>query len=1708
MSYRRLKTRHRVISVAILAAFSAPSMAGPGFGDSLSVTGVPMLLPTYFASSPSGARQWVDSAGNPAPLTGAPAGYDPTNAALFSSKVRALYPNGYLGTGTAIRKFVDPLPLPAKYSAGAVSNSVLFADGATRAWIPVAIPTKWVPPNTVKTGSPNGVAGTHDYYEIAAVEYFQKLHSDLKKPTTLRGYVQIDHQGSNGRTAIPGSKNLKLYYADSTKSYRVAFADSETVPSGLVPVMINGTDAAGKLTGSKVQARVFDEPRPLGPAINGTKDTPVRLKFLNLLPTGRAVYAAGSPTGDVVDINGNVTQKAVVTKRNGDIFLPLDPSVSGAGFGPDGVTSYTQNRVNIHLHGGDTPWISDGTPHQWITPAGEADPTVPGSLAATPSLAASVLSNFLRGASAVNVPDMYDPGPGAMTYYFPNGQSARQMWYHDHTVGMTRLNVYAGLVSLYTLTDAVEKDLISRGVLPDADHTIPLVLDDKTFVPDDIALQDARWNTTAWGAPGDMWWPHVYETVQDPKQMTNFNAVGRWHWGPWFWPVYPSLYNLPSGAYGDVTLTPESWMDTPTVNGVAYPTITVDPRTYRFKILNGSNARMFTFNMFVADPTIKRAGDNAANVEVTMVPVPAPTDTFCAPGETRSVGGCIPENWPTTSWGHTGGVPDWNTQGPRLLQIANEGGWLPGVAAKDPNPLNFLEDKGRAAVLNVLYNKTGLMLGNAERADVVVDFSQYAGKTLIVYNDSGAPVPAADPRNEYFPGVGDQSATGGAEDTVNGYGPNSRTLMQIVVRAATPAPALNEAALDAEIKTAYKASQPTPVVAQSAYNAALGTNWTDAKAFAQIYVGSQKQPTYEFDPGTPAAFNSVVVTNAGSGFTRVPDVTVSAPTGAGNKITATAKAAMKIDKIHLLDGGSGYKTAPNVNIVSNGTGSGAMAATTLKLAGLTITNGGSGYVGGNGNVSSVSITSGGNYGTAQTVKTITVNNTNRYPGTLTPAVTVTNAIGTVTATATMTGTGNSRRVSSITVTGLNGAPAYFSGIPAFTIAAPSAGGTQATATAAMNAAAIVPPVVTFPAAPAGGTTATGTVKMTGSAVSGVTITNAGSGYTAAPTPVFSGGNPIAAASATTAIAAPVSLTFAAPPAGGRTPVATAIVTNGAITGINITDPGAGYTIMPGVTVGGVYSTRAEVSATGAVDAINLVAVDPLNPNSAGGGGYNDLSTLASEPNNAAPGLNITIDPPQVATGTTAKAGATGKVFDVTLTDVGQGYTSAPTITIARSASEPKYSATGNGNSTLISTTMAPQTTAGAAADTANGGTPTGRYLVKTKAIQELFDPTYGRLNATFGIELPYTTQLAQTTIPFGYVDPPTEEFSNNETQIWKITHNGVDTHPIHFHLLNVQLINRVGWDNFIDPPELNELGWKETIKMSPLEDTIVALRAKKPPLPGFGLPNSVRPMDPTQPLNATTGFTQISGNTGLPAVIYNAMQDYGWEYVWHCHILGHEENDFMRPVIFRANEAVPTAPSGLTATQTSGSSSAVLAWTDASTTEYQYKIERSTDGITFAQIDTALANSNSYTDTTAGANSTFSYRVTAVGQAGSTASNVATTSGGSAVVLPPGVPTSLTSTNGANRDPNGTVSLTWVAPAVVANVSSAAVSYTIQVCSVVVATGTTCTGTWNNWATGVTALTYKANTGLTSRSRYLFKVQAVNTGGSSAFTAVVAQAAK
>ncbi|PYX85646.1 MAG: hypothetical protein DMG68_17600, partial [Acidobacteria bacterium] len=223
-----------------------------------------------------------------------------------------------------------------------------------------------------------------------------------------------------------------------------------------------------------------------------------------------------------------------------------------------------------------------------------------------------------------------------------------------------------------------------------------------------------------------------------------------------------------------------------------------------------------------------------------------------------------------------------------------------------------------------------------------------------------------------------------------------------------------------------------------------------------------------------------------------------------------------------------------------------------------------------------------------------------------------------------------------------------------------------------------------------------------------------------------------------------------------------------------------------------------------------------------------------------------------------------------------------------------------------------------------------------KAIQELFTLDYGRMNAPLGTELPNVNFQNQTTIPLGYVDPATEIVRQGDTQLWKITHNGVDSHFIHFHLFNVQVINRVGWDGSLRPPDANEMGWKDTVRMNPLEDILVALQPITPQLP-WPIPNSIRLNDITGMGNMFTNLNPFNNNGAITA---DGATNFGWEYVWHCHILGHEENDMMRPIVF---QVPPPAPSNLLAAADTVNGGVKLTWTDNSANETGFTIQRDVD---------------------------------------------------------------------------------------------------------------------------------------------------------------------
>ena len=685
--------------------------------------------------------------------------------------------NTYYANSPALRKFVDTLPgLTAE-------KTNTFAGGQPGEYLALGIADK-----TTYPGS--------DYYIIGVVEHAQRMHSDLPKATTLRGYVQLYPRLSE-RPA--GAVNPPPKALDAVSHQTLPAPLALTYPDGSA-ITWPGSKTTANPAGEPVYA--YNKPSYLGPTLMTLSGTPVRAQMVNLLPPGRATR----------DANGQVTA------RNGDIFLPVDESLGGAGLAPATGTTpdkYPQNRASFHLHGGDSPWISDGTPHQWITPA--ADP-----------------SPYKSGNRQMNVPDMPFPGEGALTVFYPNDQSARLMWYHDHTFGLTRQNAYGGESAGYVIMDAAEMALLNGGTVngQTISKAIPntlmdqivLVIQDKTFVPGDIGVQDAKWDTKAWGQPGDLWFPHVYEPFQlwgTTPPAAGFspagagaNPAGRWDYavndlnGTYLPPRVGAtrldpdygMVAFPDGSNADGTpgkgpsATPESYMDTPVINGVAYPVMHVEPKAYRVRFLNGANDRYFNISLWKAAPSAPvtdplTGKTTAADTELTIIPK-----------DGTGVNGFV--NTSTDP----AGVPDPSTAGPSIIQFGNESGFLPTPVVHQPTPMRFgLTGEEIAG---------DFYLGSAERADTVIDFSQFAGQTLIMYNDGTAPVPEGDPRYDYYTGNADQTAAGGAPGTLAGYGPNTRTLMQIRVAAtlangAAPEaaydPAQNGGALATELPKAYAA---------------------------------------------------------------------------------------------------------------------------------------------------------------------------------------------------------------------------------------------------------------------------------------------------------------------------------------------------------------------------------------------------------------------------------------------------------------------------------------------------------------------------------------------------------------------------------------------------------------------------------------------------------------------------------------------------------------------------------------------------------------------------------------------------------------------------------------------------------------------------------------------------------------------------------------
>ncbi|MEG0448780.1 MAG: multicopper oxidase [Lysinibacillus sp.] len=182
-------------------------------------------------------------------------------------------------------------------------------------------------------------------------------------------------------------------------------------------------------------------------------------------------------------------------------FLPVDFTLHGA-------SDSAEVRTVVHLHGANVDWESDGHPEAWYT----KDYT-------------SIGPKFKKE-----------------VHEYTNHQPGTTMWYHDHSMGITRLNVYAGLAGFYLLRDSLEERL----QLPSDNYEFPLLIQDKSFNED-----------------GSIFYPDA---------------------PPFPVPVHPSI-------------TPGFLGNTITVNGKVWPYLNVEPRKYRFRILNGSNRRGYVLGL-------------------------------------------------------------------------------------------------------------------------------------------------------------------------------------------------------------------------------------------------------------------------------------------------------------------------------------------------------------------------------------------------------------------------------------------------------------------------------------------------------------------------------------------------------------------------------------------------------------------------------------------------------------------------------------------------------------------------------------------------------------------------------------------------------------------------------------------------------------------------------------------------------------------------------------------------------------------------------------------------------------------------------------------------------------------------------------------------------------------------------------------------------
>jgi len=313
----------------------------------------------------------------------------------------------------------------------------------------------------------------------------------------------LDLAGGPMQTVIAGSSEIELHMREFQAS---------VMPSTFVPALgtYNGTWVWGYIAGPGVPAGARGT--YLGPVIVATRNVPTQLRFVNEL---------GNTAGSNVLAWVNSTDQ---TLHWAD---PLGSGMSMAHYsGPIPAV--------VHVHGGEIPPVLDGGPDSWFT----SDGNYKGH------------AYYTKAGAAAN----------EAIYRYPNSQEAAMIWFHDHALGVTRLNVYAGLAGAYPIIDpnlqlptGLHPVGLQQGASGPVDFIVPLVIQDRMF-----------------DVNGQLFFPNLGINPEHP-----------------FW-------------------IPEFVGDTIVVNGKVWPFFNVQPRRYRFLFVNGSNAR--TYELFLVNPVTKIMG--------------------------------------------------------------------------------------------------------------------------------------------------------------------------------------------------------------------------------------------------------------------------------------------------------------------------------------------------------------------------------------------------------------------------------------------------------------------------------------------------------------------------------------------------------------------------------------------------------------------------------------------------------------------------------------------------------------------------------------------------------------------------------------------------------------------------------------------------------------------------------------------------------------------------------------------------------------------------------------------------------------------------------------------------------------------------------------------------------------------------------------------